>query len=146
MTIGSTAGPSLTVPTGLTLVPGAGIAAGPLDLDPLSMGQAPLANSLGQLALRTEPEAVDLGQYRWMLNTAKGHRESNLQMGFNSHRQAFDNYRRSYELEMVRMTSCIGYLTDLAQYLGVAPSKLTEEVQNLKHQNDQYRREAEEGQ
>jgi hypothetical protein len=67
-------------------------------------------------------------------------------MGFNSHHQAFDNYRRSYELEMVCMTSCIGYLTDLAQYLEVAPSKLTEEVQNLKQQNDQYRRKAEEGQ
>jgi hypothetical protein len=31
----------------------------------------------------------------------------------------------------------MGYLTDLARYLGVAPSKLTEEVQNLKQQNDQ---------
>jgi hypothetical protein len=146
VTLGSTAGPSSMVLTGLTLVPGAGTAAGPLDLDPPSMGQAPSADSLGQLALRTEPEAVDLGQYQWMLNTAKGHRESNLQMGFNSHRQAFDNYRRSYELETVRMTSCIGYLTNLARYLGVAPSKLTQEVQNLKQQNDQYQREAEEGQ
>jgi cell division protein FtsB len=110
------------------------------------MGQAPSADSLGQLTLRIELEAVDLGQYQWMLNTAKGHQESNLQMGFNSHRQAFDNYRHSYELKTVRMTSCIGYLTNLARYLGVAPSKLTQEVQNLKQQNDQYQREAEEGQ
>jgi hypothetical protein len=87
------------------------------------MGQAPLANSLGQLALRTEPEAVDLGQYQWMLNMAKGHRESNLQMGFNSHCQAFNNYRHSYELETVRITSCMGYLTDLARYLGGSPVK-----------------------
>jgi hypothetical protein len=117
-----------------------------MDLDSPSMGQAPLANSLGQLALRTEPKAVELGQYQWMLNTAKGQRELNLEVGVNSHRQAFDNYRRSYELETVCMTSCIGYLTDLARYLGVAPSKLTEETWNLKQQNDQYRREAEEGQ
>jgi hypothetical protein len=63
VTLGSTAGPSSTVPTGLTSVPGAGTAAAPLDLDPPSMGQAPSADSLGQLVLRTEPEAVDLGQY-----------------------------------------------------------------------------------
>jgi hypothetical protein len=110
------------------------------------MGQAPSADSSGQLALRTKPEAVDLGQYQWMLNTAKGQRESNLEVGVNSHRQAFNNYRRSFNLETVRMTSCIGYLTNLARYLGVAPLKLTQEIWNLKQQNDEYRREAEEGQ
>ena len=41
--------------------------------------------------------------------------------------------------------STLGYLHTMARYLGVPPSQLNEAIQTLKRQNDQYRREAEEG-
>jgi hypothetical protein len=67
-------------------------------------------------------------------------------MGLASHRAALDFFWQSCEMQAVRMTGCINYLTNLARYLGVSPKDLAEEVQTLKQQNESNWKMVEEGQ
>jgi hypothetical protein len=93
-----------------------------MDLDSTSMGQEHSAMSLGLLALTIGPASVDLNQYQWLLSPSKGQQESTLELGLASHRQAFDTFRQSCEMEAVRMTGAL-----IISPTGVSPAKLAKE-------------------
>jgi hypothetical protein len=98
------------------------------------------------LAQETKLPLVDLNQYQWLFSPAKGQQESMVVVGLANYKAASDSFWKSCEMQTVRMTGCINYLTNLARYLGVSPEDLAEEVQTLKKQNKSNLRMIAEGQ
>jgi hypothetical protein len=61
-----------------------------------------------------EQPRVDLNQYFWLFTASKGEREAAVHVGFAKYKQALEAFRHACELQNVRLTSCINYLSDLA--------------------------------
>jgi hypothetical protein len=121
-------GPSPSVPQQAILAPVLGTAIHPVDLDQSTLDlELPAADPELPTVVPEQP-TVDLDQYRWLFTTAKGERERAIDVGLARYKLATKSSGRSCELQTVRMTSCINYLSDLAQYLGVGPDDLAKGV------------------
>jgi hypothetical protein len=133
--LAGTPGPSPAVLLQPTSIPVTGIATNPVDLDSTTLDPEHSAAGSGLLALGTEPLSVDLNQYQWFFSPAKGQQELTVLAGLTNYKATSDSFWQTCEMQTVRMTGCINYLTNLARYLGVGPKELAEEVQTLKKQN-----------
>jgi hypothetical protein len=94
----------------------------------------------------TEQPRVDLDQYRWLFTTAKGESQSALDVGCRRYKLATEAFQQACKLQIFRMTGCVNYISDLAQYLGVCPKDLAKGVQTLKREGEDALKAAAEGQ
>jgi hypothetical protein len=86
------------------------------------------AADLEELTIVPKQPTVDLDQYRWLFTTAKKERGEADNVGLTGYKSASESFWQACELQTVRITGCISYLSDLARYVGIGPKDLAEGV------------------
>jgi hypothetical protein len=119
-------GPSLGVPQQPISVPVLGTATHPLVLDQPALDQEYFDEE--PLPVVPEQPRVDVDQHHWLFTASKGENKAAVDAGFVQYQQAAEAFWHPCELQNIRLTSCVGYVSDLAQYLGVQPKDLAKRV------------------
>jgi hypothetical protein len=70
-----------------------------------------------------EQPRMDLNQYHWLFTAAKGESWSAIEVGRRQYQLATEAFWQACELDTVRMTGCVNYISNLAQYIGVCPKE-----------------------
>lgn len=135
--------PSLGVSQQPTFAPVGGTATYPLALDQSVLGQQDSDREPPPMV--PDPD-VKFYLYNWLFTASKADRKGGIDAGLTRYQRAAEAYRHECDMRDVCLAACSNLLSNLAQYLGVPPKELAQEIKTLKGQQEAALMLLEEGQ